>query len=175
MNVEIVPCSIEHLEALIQGTDTFLKAYRLQVANGYMPFEGALQVILNQMQAAQLWHPWLPYLFILPSEQTLIGLGGFKFPPDAQRSVEMGYAVAPEYQGKGFATSATRQLIQIAFESMLVDSVCAHTLAEHNASTRVLEKCGLTQVSEEVDPDVGRVWKWEIQRSQRRMFSGGMI
>lgn len=168
MAVEIVPGSIEHLETLTQGADAFLKAYRLQVADEYMPFKGALQVILNQMKAAQLWHPWLPYLFILPSDQALIGLGGFKFPPDAQRSVEIGYAIAPEYQGRGFATSATRQLIQIAFESALVDSVCAHTLAERNASTRVLEKCGLIQVSEEIDPDVGGVWRWEIQRSQWR-------
>jgi [ribosomal protein S5]-alanine N-acetyltransferase len=166
MEVKLVPGSIEHFEALIQGADAFLKAYRLQVADGYMPFAGALQMILNQMKAAQLWHPWLPYLFLLPSDQALIGLGGFKFPPNVQRYVEIGYAVALEYQGKGFATSATRQLIQIAFESTLVDSVCAHTLAEHNASTRVLEKCGLTQVSEEVDPDVGEVWRWEIQRSQ---------
>lgn len=162
MNVEIVPCSAEHLEKLIEGADAFLKAYGFQVADGYMPFEGALQYILNEMQSSQLWHPWLPYLFIFYPDQALVGLGGFKAVPNSKRTVEIGYSVAPDYQSRGFATSAVRQFIKIAFESKLVDCVCAHTLAEPNASARVLEKCGMTQVSELVDPEDGALWRWEI-------------
>ncbi|MCX6047439.1 MAG: GNAT family N-acetyltransferase [Chloroflexi bacterium] len=132
------------------------------MVDGYMPFDVALQYILNQMKASQLWHPWLPYLFVFRPDQALVGFGGFKSVPDANRSVEIGYSVAPTYQGRGFATSAARQLIEIAFASKLVDRVCAHTLAEPNASTNVLEKCGMTKLSQTVDPDVGNVWKWEI-------------
>jgi [ribosomal protein S5]-alanine N-acetyltransferase len=127
-----------------------------------MPFEGALQYILNQIQASQLWQPWLPYQFVFRPDKALIGFGGFKSVPDFKRTVEIGYSVAPCYQSKGFATSAAYQLIEVAFESNLVDCVCAHTLAEPNASTRVLKKCGMTKVSETVDPDVGNVWRWEI-------------
>lgn len=162
MDIEIVPCSVEHLEKLLEGADAFLEAYGLQMVDGYMPFEGALQYILKEMQGSQLWHPWLPYLFVFRPDQALVGLGGFKSVPDARRTVEIGYSVAPSYQDRGFATSATRQLIEIAFKSRLVDCVCAHTLAERHASTRVLEKCGMTKVSEAVDPDVGNVWRWEI-------------
>jgi [ribosomal protein S5]-alanine N-acetyltransferase len=162
MDIEIVPCSVKHLEKLIEGTDAFLEVYELQAVDGYMPFKGALQYILNQMKGSQLWHPWLPYLFIFRPDHALVGFGGFKSVPDSKRTVEIGYSVAPSYQSKGFATSAARHLIEIAFESKLVDRVCAHTLAEPNASTRVLEKCGMTKVSETVDPDVGNVWKWEI-------------
>jgi RimJ/RimL family protein N-acetyltransferase len=79
--------------------------------------------------------------------------------------VEIGYSVAPSYQSKGFATSAVCQLIQIAFKSDLVDCVCAHTQAEPNASARVLAKCGMSKVSETVDPDVGTVWRWEIRKN----------
>jgi [ribosomal protein S5]-alanine N-acetyltransferase len=162
MDIEIVPCSVEHLEKLIEGTNAFQRAYGLQAIEGYMPFIGALQYILNQMKDSQLWHPWLPYLLVFRPDQALVGLGGFKSVPDAQRTIEIGYAIAPSYQSKGFATSAARQLIEIAFESKLVNCVCAHTLAEPNASTKVLEKCGMTKVSETVDPDVGKVWRWEI-------------
>jgi [ribosomal protein S5]-alanine N-acetyltransferase len=162
MDLEIVPCSVEHLEKLIEGTDAFLNAYGLRVADGYMPFQGALEYILKEMQSSQLWHPWLPYLFVFGADQALIGFGGFKSVPDSSRMVEIGYSVAPNYQGRGFATSAAGQLIEIAFESKLVDCVCAHTLAESNASTRVLEKSGMTKVSEAVDPDVGNVWRWKI-------------
>ncbi|MCP2729277.1 hypothetical protein [Limnofasciculus baicalensis] len=43
MDIEIVPCSVGHLEKLIEGADAFLNAYGLQVVDGYMPFGGALQ------------------------------------------------------------------------------------------------------------------------------------
>ncbi len=162
MDIEIAPCSIEHLEKLIEGTDVFQETYGLQVVDGYMPFKGALQYILNQMKDSQLWHPWLPYLFVFRPDRALVGLGGFKSAPDSLRRVEIGYSVAPSYQGKGLATSAACQMIKIAFESKLVDCVYAHTLAEPNASTRVLEKCGMKKISQTVDPDVGNVWRWEI-------------
>ena len=162
MDIEIVPCSVEHLEKLIEGANAFLKVYGLRAIDGYMPFGGALQYILNQMKGSQLWHPWLPYQFLFRPDQALVGFGGFKAVPDSKRTVEIGYSVAPYYQGRGFATSATQQLIKIAFGSELVDCVCAHTLAEYNASTRVLEKCGMAKASESVDPDVGDVWRWEI-------------
>jgi [ribosomal protein S5]-alanine N-acetyltransferase len=165
MNVELVPCSIEHLEKLIENTDSFLKAYGLRVVDGYMPFAGALQSILNQLQTSQIWHPWLPYLFLFRPDQALVGFGGFKSVPDSRHQVEIGYSVAPRYQGQGVATTAARQLIKVALESELVDCVCAHTLAAPNASTRVLEKCGMTKVSEAVDPEVGKIWRWEIRSS----------
>ena len=162
MDVEIVPCSVERLEKLIEGENAFLKAYGLEAVDGYMPFEGALQYTLNQMKGSQIWHPWLSYLFLFRPDQALVGFGGFKSVPDSKRTVEIGYSVATNYQGRGFATSAAHQLVQIAFGSTLVDCVCAHTLPEHNASTRVLEKCGMKKVSEAVDPDVGKVWRFEI-------------
>ncbi len=163
MDIEIVPCSIEHLEKLIEGADAFSKTYELQVIDGYLPneFKGVLQHSLNQMKTAQIWHPWLCYLFVF-RPGALVGLGGFKSVPDDNRTVEIGYSVAPQYQSKGFATSAAKQLIEIAIATKLVDCVCAHTLAGPNASTRVLKKCGMTKVSESIDPEDGEVWKWEF-------------
>lgn len=127
-----------------------------------MPFEGALQYLLTQMQPSQTRYPWLPYQFLFRPDQALVGLGGFKSVPDSKRTVEIGYSVAPNYQGRGFATSAAGQLIEIALESKLVDSVYAHMLAEPNASARVLEKCGMTKVSETVNSEIGNLWKWKI-------------
>ncbi len=127
-----------------------------------MSRQGVLHYTLNAIQASQIWHPWLPYLFLFRPERAVVGLGGFKAVPDPQRTVEIGYSVAPSDRGRGFATSAARQLIEIAFASELVDCVCAHTLTEPSASTGVLEKCGMTKVSEVINPEDGKVWKWEI-------------
>lgn len=164
MDVEIVPCSLKHLEKLIEGAEAFKKAYGLPVVDGYLPLEfiGVLQHSQSEMQAEQIWHPWLCYLFLLHSERLFVGLGGFKSIPDDSRTVEIGYSVAPTYQNRGVATSAVKQLIEIAITSNAVDCVCAHTLAELSPSTSVLKKCGMTKVSESIDPEDGEVWKWEI-------------
>lgn len=162
MDIEIIPCSLDHLEKLIEGDDAFSNDYGFQVAEGYLPFKKVLEYSLSEMQSARIWQPWLPYLLLFDPEQTLVGLGGFKSVPDFDRSVEIGYSVAPRYQNRGFATSAVRQLIELAFASELVDCVCAHTLAEHSASTRVLKKCGMTKVAEVIDPEDGALWRWEI-------------
>lgn len=130
MHIDIVPCSSAHIEKLIEGIDAFRKAYGLEVIDGYLPIEaeGILQYNLNEMQAGRIWHPWLSYMFLLRPERLLVGLGGFKSVPDVNRTVEIGYSVAPKYQGRGFATSAVRQLIEIAIASKLVDCVCAHKM-----------------------------------------------
>jgi [ribosomal protein S5]-alanine N-acetyltransferase len=170
MELEIVPCAVGHLEKLIEGADAFEKTYGLQAIpqgggfanDGYMPFQGALDALLNQMQSSQLRQPWLPYLLVFRPDRAVVGLGGFKSVPDARREIEIGYSVAPNYQGRGFATFAACQLIEIAFGSKLVARVCAHTLAEHNASARVLVKSGMTKASAQIDPNHGNLWRWEI-------------
>jgi [ribosomal protein S5]-alanine N-acetyltransferase len=162
MDLEIVPCSVEHLEKLIEGADAFQTAFGLQAIEDYMPFAGALEFMLDRLQTSQFKHPWLPYLVVFHPDRSVVGLCGFKSVPDSHRAIEIGYSIAPSYQGRGFATIAVRRLIDIAVASKLVDRVFAHTLAENNASTRVLAKCGMTKIGDSIEPDVGNVWKWEI-------------
>jgi [ribosomal protein S5]-alanine N-acetyltransferase len=78
--------------------------------------------------------------------------------------VEIAYAIAPSYQGRGLATQAGAELIRRALADVRINLVCAHTLPQHNASTRVLEKLGLIFVGLANDEDVGTVWRWELRR-----------
>jgi [ribosomal protein S5]-alanine N-acetyltransferase len=48
-----------------------------------------------------------------------------------------------------------------AIERGSVRLICAHTLPEPNASTRVLTKVGFQKTSETVEPEEGPVWRWE--------------
>jgi RimJ/RimL family protein N-acetyltransferase len=75
--------------------------------------------------------------------------------------VEIAYGIATDHQRKGYATEAAEALVAYAFSSGQVRVVRAHTLAEANASTRVLVKCGFRQVGAVVDPEDGLVWRWE--------------
>jgi len=62
----------------------------------------------------------------------------------------------------GIATAVVRELVERARRAGL-RVVTAHTLAEENASTKVLQRCGFTRTAELIDPDEGPVWRWELQ------------
>ena len=50
----------------------------------------------------------------------------------------------------------------------------AHTAPTANASTRVLAKCGFDFVGEVMDPEDGRVWRWERTRESALMRALGL-
>jgi len=78
--------------------------------------------------------------------------------------VEIAYGIVPVFQGRGYATEAVEPMVVFAFRDGRVRLVRAHTLPEPNASTRVLEKCEFARIGEVMDPEDGRVWRWERQR-----------
>lgn len=92
---------------------------------------------------------------------TEIGHAAFKGPPTEAGVVEIAYRIAPEYRGQGYATEAADALTNFAFRSDGVRVVCAHTLPQNSASTRVLTKCGFRQLGEVLDPEDGNVCRWE--------------
>jgi RimJ/RimL family protein N-acetyltransferase len=107
--------------------------------------------------------PWVHGFHLLLADGTTVGLGSLKGPP-VDGAVEIAYAVLPEYQGRGHATSAARAMVEYAFGFAEVRKVLAHTLPDGAASQRVLLKTGFRHVGEVVDPDDGLVWRFEIAR-----------
>jgi RimJ/RimL family protein N-acetyltransferase len=80
--------------------------------------------------------------------------------------VEIGYAIIPAYRDRGLATEAAQGLVDYAFSHQHIQVVDAHTLAERNASTRVLKKVGMAHVGTAQDPDEGEVWHWRLKREE---------
>jgi RimJ/RimL family protein N-acetyltransferase len=106
--------------------------------------------------------PWRHGFFVVERDgQEVIGSAGFKGPPDSGGMVEIAYGIVPSREGRGYATEAAGALVRFAQADDRVRLVRAHTLPEANASTHVLRKCGFVQVGEVIDPDDGRVWRWE--------------
>ena len=106
---------------------------------------------------------WIHGFCIVNDDGVQVGLGSFKGPP-VDGIVEIAYAVAPKYQGNGYATAAARALAVNAFESAQVRTVRAHTLPNGFASQRVLIKSGFSKVGEVVASDDGLVWRFELRR-----------
>ena len=107
---------------------------------------------------------WAGYVYIHKKDNTVIGDGGFKGPPDAKGEVEMGYAILPEYRGKGLGTEAAKALVDWAFYHPEVESIVAETLPEAKGSMRVLEKLRMAYQGIRVDPGEGRVFLWRLRR-----------
>jgi RimJ/RimL family protein N-acetyltransferase len=115
-----------------------------------------------RVQSAKQSDPWLfGFAIIHKIDNVLIGTGGFPGPP-SDGVTEIAYGIAPNYQGKGYATEVAAALIEFASRDSRVRTLRAHTLAATNASTRVLEKCAFKKVGETIDPENNlTVWRWE--------------
>jgi RimJ/RimL family protein N-acetyltransferase len=156
-----------HLRALLDDGDAYERQFGISVADGVKEFltgpevSESFLVRLREAVPADFWRDGFGVVHL--GDHRLIGFCSFVGPPDAEGGVEIGYGIAPGFEGQGYATEAVRLLIDQAFAGGRVRRVRAHTLPERNASTRVLEKCGFQRCGELIDPVDGPIWRWEKQ------------
>jgi RimJ/RimL family protein N-acetyltransferase len=163
-NLILAPHLPRHLRALLRGSQEFENIAGLRVADGIRDqFLNASSDFINRVENAREADPWrFGFGVIHKIDNVLIGIGGFPGPPDSNGVAEIAYGIAPAYQGKGYATEVANALIEFASQHKSVRLVRAHTLAETNASTRVLEKCGFQKVGETIDPENNLpIWRWD--------------
>jgi ribosomal-protein-alanine N-acetyltransferase len=106
---------------------------------------------------------WGGYCVVDRDTHEVVGSCAFKTPPSDDGVAETAYFTYPGFEGRGYATTMARELVELASKSAAVRRVIAHTLPEKNASTRVLERVGMTFVGEVMDPEDGRVWRWQVE------------
>lgn len=80
------------------------------------------------------------YVFGIFLEDTLIGLLNDTEIND--KTIEVGYAIHPDYSGKGYATEALRAVIPYLF-SVGFNEIIAGAFESNRASLRVMEKSGM--------------------------------
>lgn len=154
-------------EALFAGMDELGRHLNVRVPAvfdpefGMDPYRYSYDKLRNNPDEIQWWL----YLFIHPADRALAGMGGYKGPPDEHGMVEIGYQIYEPYRNRGLVTEAAIGLINRAFEHPDVMIVQGHTLAEENASVRVLKKCGMVFTGAFDDPDDGPIWQWQLPRS----------
>ena len=84
-------------------------------------------------------------LILKDGPDAVIGTVGVFWNTRENRALELGYALAEPYWGRGLIAEAGRAVIDYAFASTDALRVQAHHMAENVASGRVLEKLGLTR------------------------------
>jgi len=160
----LAPHLPRHLRALLRGPQEFENISGLRVADGIRDqLLSASAEFLNKLETARAADPWqFGFAVIHKIDNVLIGMSGFPGPPSSEGIAEIAYGIAPNYQGNGYATEVANALVNFSSRDSRVQKICAHTLAETNASTRVLGKCGFKKVGETIDPENNLpVWRWE--------------
>lgn len=96
-------------------------------------------------------------------ESLVIGTCGFRGLPSDDGTVETGYSILEEHQGKGYATELVGALIAWAFADPRVARVIGETFPDMTPSRRVLEKCGFSLRGQAVEPGAVR---YELTRGE---------
>jgi ribosomal-protein-alanine N-acetyltransferase len=160
--VRLVRIDLDLLDAALAGDIALASRLGHDVVPGWVTFRDALQRTRDAVAADPGEAAWGSRVFVTADPPELVGWGGFKGPPD-NGVVEIGYEIAEARQGRGLATAAARALVAEAFADDRVTAVIAHTLAERNASNRVLEKVGFRYDGEATQR--GRaVWRYALTR-----------
>jgi ribosomal-protein-alanine N-acetyltransferase len=166
-NLTLIPHVPAQLIALTESDSAYEKLSGMRIAHGVREFLHAASAdFMVRLRAATAPDPWnFGFAVLHRIDRLMIGFCSFTAPPDSSGIVEIAYGIAPDYQGKGFATEAAAALVEFASRDARVTTVCAHTLPDANASTRVLEKCGFRKIGEIVDAENNLVWRWERKPS----------
>ena len=172
------PGSAVALRAELEGREALASTLAVEVPASWPPElydADAVKWTLGQIGERPDGGPFGFYHVILRSHphrdsasNVLIGVGGFKGPPDERGEVELGYGVLPEYRRRGYATEAVRAWVALAFADARVQTVVAQTLASLVPSIGVLEKAGFRHVGAGTDSDAPageQVVRYELRRN----------
>ena len=166
-NLTLIACDKKTLEYAIEGNNKLSEYLNVIVPENWTEFGSrALKYSLEKLKSSESELDWWSYLPIHKVDNKLIGLCGYKGQPNETGEVEIGYEIKTEYRNKGLATELAKSLINNAFVFETVKVVKAHTLAEINASTKVLLKLGFEKTDEIHNTENGTIWKWELKRKK---------
>ncbi|HEV7389780.1 MAG TPA: GNAT family N-acetyltransferase [Gemmatimonadaceae bacterium] len=164
-HLTLMPNGPDQLLALIERPEEYEARAGFPAAAGLREFfvsDDVSQSFLESLRTLSEPDPWrLGFAAVHRGARMVIGSGGFKGPPDSDGVVEIAYGIVPAFQRRGYATEVARALVEYALRDNTVRRLIAHTLREHNPSTKVLKKCGFEFIGEVVEPDDGPVWRWE--------------
>lgn len=131
-------------------------------------FDDDLPYFLARMRDNPAELGWWVWLASTRDERWAVGVCGLGGRPEAG-IVQLGYAVYPWAEGRGYATEAASALVTWALERPSVVAVRAVVPEWHEASLAVARKLGMTEVGRATDPEAGDVVVCQVpERPSRR-------
>ena len=167
--LELVPATLELTRAALHGEQALGTSLGAFVPPTWPPEYldvPALKFTLDRLEEGPAQAGWWLHFVVLArgaAGRTLIGSAGYKGPPSADGTLEVGYGIVRDHQRHGYASEAVRGLLAHAFALPSIDRVIAETLPELTASIGVLRKCGFRLIGDGSEPGVIR---FELTRAE---------
>jgi len=79
-----------------------------------------------------------------PSFIGFVGLHHHSFPAHFTPCVEIGWRIAKDYWGKGYAYEAAKEALRYGFEELKLPEIVSMTTVKNRRSRKLMEKLGLT-------------------------------
>ncbi|MEX2288063.1 MAG: GNAT family N-acetyltransferase [Planctomycetaceae bacterium] len=87
---------------------------------------------------------WAVEIFGIAPFAGFVGLSVPRFESHFTPCVEVGWRLAPEYWGRGYATEAARAALEFGFGKLRLDEIVSFTVPENLRSRRVMERIGMS-------------------------------
>lgn len=128
--------------------DLLRQVYSDPIAMRYLPGREPRSREQTEQTVQRFIDHWEEHCFggmavIHRADQQLIGQIGLQCVP-GETAVEIFYAIARSYWGKGLTTEAARAVLAYGFEKAGLDRIMAVAVPENIASQRVMQKIGMT-------------------------------
>jgi RimJ/RimL family protein N-acetyltransferase len=162
----LVPVTLPIVEAVLENRPEEVAALcRARLPNAWpgralieRAFCASLEAI-RQAPEARLWGDRIA--LTRDGERRIVGSVIFHGRPDDNGLVEVGYGVEESAQKQGFATEAVAACVEWVLTQPRVKKVRATTPPWHQASIRVLEKCGFVRIGLEDHENLGEILVFE--------------
>ena len=151
--MELISSSAAHIRIELETPHLLAEKLNASVSNHWPSGEydqDAMEFFLscfeNGGEEAQGWYGWYAInIEPVSGARSLVGSGGYFGPPDSDGLIEIGYSVLPEWQRRGYATEIVNALVAHASSFAATKHIIAHTIAENEASKRVLIASGFSE------------------------------
>lgn len=111
------------------------------IVNRYMPYSLYQDVSQVERWIESLEDDKNEFAFCLQDTGKVIGAGSVSYNPE-RNAYELGYNLNRAYWGKGYATEASKAMIQWAYTNLNVRNFFARHANANKASGKVILKCG---------------------------------
>jgi RimJ/RimL family protein N-acetyltransferase len=126
------------------------------------PVRSALLFRIAQVRQDPDVNPWLIRIAVDRATGTIVGNAGFHDRPDASGMVEIGYTVLPAHRRRGYGREIAHTLWTWAAAQPEVTTLRASVSPTNTASRRIIEGAGLRHAGEQMDPEDGLEWVYEL-------------
>ena len=156
--VRLLPLGRAGLQALLAGDLGGASARaRVELPASFLEPKALWKRTLAGIEADRGQEPWAPRAIVTDPGRVAVGNAGFHGAPDAEGTVEIGFAVDPPHRRRGYARAAVEALVRFAAADGEVRVVRARAAVENAGSLAVLRAASFVAVGEQFDEEDGRL------------------